>query len=93
MHKFDCRDCGCLCSENGDKSDKWFCDELDKPCSEIDNCPEGIDGIAIGDEVMWEDPDDGISSGVYKVFGIPNDEVLQLSNGTSEVEVYWDECK
>ena len=47
----------------------------------------------IGDEVWWEDPDDGICSGKYEVVDIDIDQdVLILSNGSSIVEAYSDEC-
>ena len=47
----------------------------------------------IGDEVWWEDPDDGTSSGKYEVVDIDRDNnVLTLSDGSSIVEAYSDEC-
>lgn len=47
----------------------------------------------IGDEVWWEDPDDEICSGKYEVVDIDIDQdVLILSNGSSIVEAFRDEC-
>ena len=48
----------------------------------------------IGDEVWWEDPDNnGLREGKYDVFDIDRDNnVLTLSNGSSIVEAYSDEC-
>ena len=37
-NKENCRDCACLVEENG----VWVCDELSKPCDEVQVCPEGI---------------------------------------------------
>ena len=93
MHKYDCRNCVCLVGENGDVSDEWNCDEIGNPCSDVSDCPEGIHQISIDDEVKWNDPDNGISSGIYKVIGIPTNEVLRLSNGINEVEAFWYECE
>ena len=48
----------------------------------------------IGDEVWWEDPDDGTSSGTYEIVDIDIDQdVLILSNGSSIVEAFTDECR
>lgn len=34
-----CLDCACLVEgDNGE----WICDELNKPCEEVEDCPEGI---------------------------------------------------
>lgn len=47
----------------------------------------------IGNEVWWEDPDNGICSGKYEVVDIDRDnDVLILSNGSSIVEAFTDEC-
>lgn len=48
----------------------------------------------IGDEVWWEDPDNnGIHSGKYEVVDIDIDQdILVLSNGSSIVEAFRDEC-
>lgn len=48
----------------------------------------------IGNEVWWEDPDNnGIRAGVYEIVDIDRDNnVLTLSNGSSIVEAYSDEC-
>ena len=47
----------------------------------------------IGDEVWWEDPDNGTSSGTYKIVDIDIDQdVLVPSNGSSIVEAFTDEC-
>ena len=47
----------------------------------------------IGDTVWWEDPDDGLCSGKYEIVDM-NLEYgkLILSNGSSIVEAYDDEC-
>ena len=49
----------------------------------------------IGDEVWWEDPDNnGIQSGKYEVVDTDVDQgVLILSNGSSIVEAFTDECR
>lgn len=36
MFKCQCKDCICLCEEDGE----WTCDELDKPIKDIKRCPE-----------------------------------------------------
>ena len=47
----------------------------------------------IGDEVWWEDPDNGTSSGAYEIVDIDIDQdILVLSNGSSIVEAFRDEC-
>lgn len=34
-----CRDCICLVAgRNGE----WICDEAERPCSEVEHCPEGV---------------------------------------------------
>jgi hypothetical protein len=34
-----CRDCICLVAgRNGE----WICDEAERPCSEVEHCPEGL---------------------------------------------------
>jgi len=47
-----------------------------------------ITELHIGAEVYWTDPDDGISSGYYNVIKIISDEIVLISNGTSEAEVF-----
>lgn len=42
----------------------------------------------IGDEVYWNDPDDGLSSGVYKIIRVTSENTVYISNDTSEAEVY-----
>lgn len=49
----------------------------------------------IGDEVQWTDPDEGQSSGIYKVVARHSDEeeddedtIYDIDNGFSEAEVY-----
>jgi len=46
----------------------------------------------VGDEVLWSDPDDGLSSGYYKVTIVNTedgrDSIYTISDGNSEVEVY-----
>jgi len=42
----------------------------------------------VGDEVYWNDPDDGISSGYYKVVKVLSEEIYYISNGHSEAEVF-----
>jgi hypothetical protein len=50
-----------------------------------------------GDDVFWEDPDEGKSSGIYKVIKVEeqdgDDSVYLVSNGSSETEVYQRELK
>ena len=86
MRKVDCKDCVCLV--DGVKGD-WVCDERSKPIDKVNNCPEGLSGLAIGDEVKWEDPDNGISTGIYEIKEFINEDVLLLSNGTNEVEAFY----
>ena len=38
-HQLRCQDCAALTA--GD-NDEWICDELGKPCSTIETCPEGL---------------------------------------------------
>ncbi len=42
----------------------------------------------VGDEVYWTDPDSDVSSGIYKITKILNDEVYLIDNGYSETEVF-----
>ena len=42
----------------------------------------------VDDEVFWTDPDEGISSGIYKVTIVHPDKVYTISNGSSEAEVF-----
>jgi hypothetical protein len=51
--------------------------------------------LSIGDEVFWNDPDDGISSGVYTIVDIPSgkllhqDDICTIKNAhDSEVDVF-----
>ena len=48
----------------------------------------------IGNEVWWEDPDNnGLRAGEYEIVDIDRDNnVLTLSDGSSIVEAYGDEC-
>lgn len=41
-----------------------------------------------GDEVFWDDPAEGYSSGVYKVVSYMGGGIYYISNGTSEAEVW-----
>lgn len=58
---------------------------------DLDNDPHSC-LYEIGDEVYWTDPDEGQSSGVYKILAKLTDDgedsVYLISNGTSESEVY-----
>ena len=47
----------------------------------------------IGDEVYWNDPDNGISSGYYKVIKIISEEILYIKNEHSEAEVFKHELR
>ena len=49
----------------------------------------------IGDEVWWDDTDNnGMLAGKYEVVDIDRDNnVLTLSNGSSIVEAFTDECE
>lgn len=49
--------------------------------------------VHVGDTVTWYDPDNGWCTGDYEIIEIYNDEMGQISNGESEVEVYWSECE
>ncbi len=42
-----CRDCAALVSVPGCE---YFCDELEKPCDEIENCPEWSHDPSVPDE-------------------------------------------
>ncbi len=44
--------------------------------------------IKINDYVFWNDPNDNISSGYYKVIKIINDDVSLISNKVCETEVF-----
>ncbi|KKM06825.1 hypothetical protein LCGC14_1740100 [marine sediment metagenome] len=44
--------------------------------------------IKINDDVFWNDPNDNISSGYYKVIKIINDDVSLISNKVGETEVF-----
>jgi len=49
------------------------------------------DKLAVGDEVFWNDPDDGRCSAIYKIVEITNDDppVYRLRNDSgSETEAY-----
>ena len=48
----------------------------------------------IGNEVWWEDPDNnGLRAGAYEIVDIDRDNnILTLSDGSSIVEAYGDEC-
>lgn len=47
---------------------------------------------AIGDEVYWNDPDNGILSGIYKIEDFLSEDVALLKNDVgSEVEVFLSE--
>lgn len=48
----------------------------------------------IGNEVWWEDPDNnGLRAGAYEIVDIDRDNnILTLSDGSSIVEAYCDEC-
>lgn len=55
--------------------------------------------LAAGDEVWWEDPDDGISSGYYRVVDVrgdsvtPDTVVVLKNDGGSEVEAFVHELR
>lgn len=42
MHKCDCKDCICL--RCGSNNDEWFCDEEGCNITEVEVCPEKING-------------------------------------------------
>jgi hypothetical protein len=88
MTKYDCQNCICLITG---QADKWVCNECGKEITAFDECPEGMPVLSIGDEVQWNDPDNGQSSGIYKVLKIISDEIFLIGNGYSETEVYWHE--
>lgn len=45
--------------------------------------------VEVGGEVTWNDPDDGISSGVYKLRKVwPCGTVVLLTRDTSEAEAF-----
>jgi hypothetical protein len=52
--------------------------------------------IEVGDKVYWNDPDQGLSSGVYEVAEIQTesglieypDDIILITNGNSEAQVY-----
>ena len=52
--------------------------------------------LKIGDEVWWNDPDNGFSSGYYKITGIHTEsgkieyenDIVFISNGSSQAEVF-----
>ena len=48
-----------------------------------------LDELGVGDEVYWNDPDENICSGVYKVKEIISKDVLLIENDAgSQVEVF-----
>lgn len=48
--------------------------------------------LQIGDEVYWNDPDDGMCSGVFKIVEFINDTVVLLRNDSgSETEAFLNE--
>lgn len=59
--------------------------------------------IKKGDKVFWTDPDGGQSSGIYNVIDSPDDDpqnegmfdddIISISNGTSDAEVFRHEIK
>jgi len=80
----------------------FACAEWDSPpvceeCGEVHeymSLPPKKLGHAIGDEVYWNDPDEGKCSGVYKIkeFRDLTVVVLGLDDGT-EVEAFFDEVE
>lgn len=42
--------------------------------------------LEVGDEVYWNDPDDGLTSAYYHIVRFINDDVVYLENGVSECE-------
>jgi hypothetical protein len=44
--------------------------------------------LVVGDEVYWNDPDNGLTSSYYKVVKIISAEVVLLKNKTSETEAF-----
>ncbi len=57
---FRCQNCPALVA--GD-NDEWICDEVEKPCSQVVECPEGL-GILV-DESLKEDYNPQLQSDVY----------------------------
>lgn len=57
---FRCQNCSALVA--GD-NDEWVCDEVNKPCSQVVECPEGL-GILI-EESLKEDYNPQLRSDVY----------------------------
>lgn len=55
--------------------------------TKIEECP-----IEVGKEVYWEDPDNNLSSGVYRVEHIPenlmDDSIITITNDYSTAEVF-----
>ena len=53
-----------------------------------------IDELHVGAEVFWNDPDDGICSGMFKVTKIISDDIIQLQNDEgSVIEAFVSEVK
>lgn len=59
---------------------------------------DAYDFVKVGNQVYWEDPDDGISSGFYEVIEIRDDNdrwysdtIVLISNSNSEAEVFLSE--
>jgi hypothetical protein len=42
----------------------------------------------IGDEVYWNDPEDGLCSAYYTIAELYNDDIVLLVNGYSETEAF-----
>ena len=42
----------------------------------------------VDDEVYWNDPDEGISSGVYRIVKVMSEEIYLIADEHSEHEVF-----
>lgn len=77
----------------------WATDQVkdrihDEHCARLDD--EFRANLKVGDEVWWNDPDNGISSGYYTITGIHTEsgvieyanDIVFISNGTTQAEVF-----
>ena len=47
-----------------------------------------MNDLKIGDEVFWNDPDDGLTSNYYKIKQFLTDNIVLLANENSETEAF-----
>jgi len=79
MHKYDCRDCACLVKREGGS---WQCTILDKPTVEINECPDGMEALRVGDHVVLRVTDEVVA--IMEILGEDSFYIKHIRGGITK---------